>query len=82
MFNVYKNQLSGQTGNRNLTGPAYSLPKTMQNVENISFVSQRSLFSNVIANNNQHKVKTDFGDDASTVLKLAPLKLPQYGIPI
>jgi hypothetical protein len=29
----------------------------------------------VIANNNQHKVKTDFGDDASTVLKLAPLKL-------
>jgi hypothetical protein len=59
----------------NVGGAAYSLPKTMQNVENISFVSQRSLFSNVIANNNQHKVKTDFGDDASTVLKLAPLKL-------
>lgn len=51
--------------------------ENMQNVNNISFVSQKSLLSKVIANSNQHKVKTDFGDDASIDLKLAPLKLSQ-----
>ena len=89
MFNVYKNQLSRQTGSRNLTGPK-TLPTIRYTYGIWSLWPNIRILSSVVAEKNVTKnvhicsmcIKTNWVCKQEVGIWQVQKRFPKYGIPI